>query len=106
MIESVDPNTGSVIACVINNRPVIHIMNLLPDNGSDSAIEACMGINLIHETAHTLGLDDRYTDAAHTGTGFQCVMEYYTADAAAISFYSDLKNGLKDPLQLRPRIKL
>ncbi len=72
---------GTTIAIVYYNRPVIHFMNLLPDTGNEYVdVLACMGINLIHEMAHTFGLNDRYEGYNHNDNGYQCVMEYYQYD--------------------------
>lgn len=89
--------SGECIAVVCHGRPVIHFMNLLPDNASNAKNRACMGINLIHETAHTFGLDDRYTWYNHSNSGYQCVMEYYlTSGTYATNFYDDIMDGTKN----------
>lgn len=91
-----DSWNGVSLAGVYGYRPVIHIMNLLPDAGDDDVDDlACMGINLIHEMAHTFGLDDRYEGYNHTDEGYQCVMEHYQYDDnVAHDFYIDiLYNG-------------
>lgn len=56
-----------------------------------------MGINLIHETAHTFGLNDRYDSYNHNDTGFQCVMErYINYDTYAADFYEDISKEYAD----------
>ena len=92
--ETIDlpADTEPVIAVVIGYSPVIHMLNMVPDDGTDAQIEACMGINLIHETAHTFGLNDRYDAYTHNSGGFQCVMEPYADDENkdARDFYIDI----------------
>ena len=88
---------GVCLAVVYDSRPVIHFMNLLPDNGGTAKDLACMGINLIHETAHTFGLNDRYEGYSHNADGYQCVMEcYIDSDSIATDFYNDIRDGKAD----------
>lgn len=90
---------SSVIACVVDYSNAIHILNILPDNASSDWNLACMAINLVHETAHTFGLNDRYTCYNHEAPGYQCVMEYYpgsfSAETDPRDFYYDIQLGLR-----------
>lgn len=86
---------GAVIAEVrlVNTKAII-FQKLLPYDGTNEEKLACMGINLIHETAHTMGLNDRYFDYDHDDIGYQCVMEsYITRDDYAVDFYNEILSG-------------
>ena len=83
----------AAIAGVYQNRPVIHFMSFDEHNGSTSEYTVCMMLNLLHETAHTFGLDERYYIESHSGYGMQCVMESYPDNDTAASFYEKILRG-------------
>ncbi len=92
-----DSVLAPVLAQVYIARPkVIHMMNMVPDNASVDLLEACMGITLIHETAHTFGYPDVYDDGNDPGDhdidGWHCVMERYNSSDvnALLTFYDEL----------------
>lgn len=91
-------SSADIYAAVYQAYPnAIQFLNFPVDEGNASAYEAFMGITLIHETVHTLGLSDRYYDdnaeTYHDSTGYQCVMESYQGVSSLISFYGKIKNG-------------
>lgn len=97
--QQLDEIDGTTIALVVDSRPVIHFTNLLPDGGSNEEYRACMAINLIHETAHTFGLCDRYNIASHQEAGWQCVMEGYAYNKGgdtAVAFYNGIVGGTRN----------
>ncbi len=82
------------IAGVYNKRPVIHFMTI---DGSSTVQLACMTLNIVHESAHTLGMHEAYIDDEHDVTGdTKCVMERFHA-STAYSFYQDVLNGIEQP---------
>ena len=85
----------SYIACVWNDRPIIHFLSI---SGGNADIQlACMAIVLVHETAHTLKMDDVYDYASHDISGAtECVMERFDG-ATAYAFYQDVLNGVETP---------
>ena len=54
-----------------------------------------MAVVLIHETAHTLGLEEYYDIANHAEEGYQCVMENYDEDNKSdlCDFYDRICSG-------------
>lgn len=73
----------SSLACVFDNRPVIHIMNIATTNSSHYASH--MGILLAHELTHCIGHDDQYDSEegaihAHDDT-MNCIMDYFVDEA-------------------------
>lgn len=86
--------TVNWIAVVYNKRPVIHFMTI---NGDSNVQLACMTLNLIHETAHTLKMDDVYDNVGHDISGATvCVMERFDP-SNAYAFYQDVLNGVTQP---------
>lgn len=95
---------GVVIAHVYDHQPAIHFLNIIPDNGTNEQRLACMGLTLVHELAHTFGMDDVYNEAEnededkepeiHHEDGFQCVMEKFGENDAAdaLTFYNAIQN--------------
>ena len=84
---------NAVYACVYQYRPVIHIMTI---DGNTNEMEACMAINLAHEIAHTLGLEDQYTKDSHENGIWDCVMDNYggtSGNENPLSFYNQVKNN-------------
>ena len=95
LIDSSDSLTDGIFALVKYHRPVIHFLNLKPDDGTDNTDLACMALNLIHETSHTFGTDDTYNIPSHNSEGCQCVMESYPVwDNEAVDFCNQVKDGL------------
>lgn len=87
--------SSDAMAVVVNNRPVIHIMYINTTN--TDLTKASMGINLVHETAHTFGLSDQYNIPGHdVANGYVCCMEkfepYYASD-----FYYKVQKGEVEP---------
>lgn len=82
------------IAVVYNKRPVIHFMNI--SGITSQRRQACMTLNLIHETAHTFGMDDVYDNPGHdVNGGYRCVMEKFE-EQYAYAYYEDIlfnRNG-------------
>ena len=77
--EAVTPGYGHVMI----------FMDVRPNVAPVDKQTAWMGITVIHEMAHTFGMDDRYEDGVHNEPGYQCVMEYtITAGDHAEKFYS------------------
>jgi hypothetical protein len=84
------------LACVCYKRPVIHVMDLR--GNTNNHYLASMAILLIHETAHTFGMDDNYNAQPHQESGWDCVMENYvdTDRDATYAFYQAIVNGDKE----------
>ncbi len=57
---------------------------------------ACMALNVVHETAHTLGMPDVYNNAGHDVGGTECLMERFD-ESTAYAFYQDVLHGAEDP---------
>ena len=97
--------TEDAYALVIENRPVIHMLKLGPNEYSSEAKRAMIGVLLLHETAHAIGMGENYNDEMHQDSGYQCVMEpiQYTSGASdetniagmnqLISFYNGVESG-------------
>ena len=83
---------GAIVACVLYNRPTIHMMTI--DDTDDNRLP-CMAINLAHEFAHTVGMDDKYTDPSHSTVSWNCIMEGYDGrDTVRLwEYYESLKSG-------------
>ena len=65
--------TYSYVACVYRSQ-VIHFMTI-PDGDANAKV-ACMAIVLVHETAHSLGINDVYDNIGHDHPQeFTCAME-------------------------------
>lgn len=77
-------------ACVYDHRPVIHFFKI-EDQDADLS-KWCMGLNLIHETAHTFGMDDAYMAPGHPLFSYQCVMQGFNSAKADI-LYDKIENG-------------
>ncbi|MGM9646754.1 MAG: Ig-like domain-containing protein [Eubacteriales bacterium] len=77
-------------AVVVENRPVIHIMNLDIDDNDD--LRAVMAIILAHETAHTFGMPEVYSSAHDQTNGYNCIMEYLDPENAE-TFYESVLGG-------------
>jgi hypothetical protein len=78
----------SWIAVVYGKRPVIHFMRISGDDHLQQ--QACMTLNLVHETAHTFGMDDVYDNAGHDISGaYHCVMERFEREYAS-EYYTDV----------------
>jgi hypothetical protein len=83
------------IAVVIGKKPVIHFLNIYGDTNTQQL--ACMAVCLVHETAHTLKMNDVYDNEGHDITGETiCVMERFDK-RTAYEFYQDVLNGVADP---------
>lgn len=84
----------SWIAVVYGYRPVIHFMTI---DGNSIVQEACMTLNLVHETVHTFGMYDVYDNDGHDVPGAcVCVMERFDS-IHAYAFYQDILNGVVKP---------
>lgn len=82
------------IAVVYGDRPVIQFMTIA---GDANVQLACMALNLVHETAHTLLMDDVYDNEGHDlDYATECVMERFDS-STAYAFYQDIINGVEDP---------
>ena len=87
-------------ACVIDHKPVIHIMNL-----SDSTTEQRiphMSLLLAHELAHCFGAEDIYNNerpVEHRADGvWNCIVDCLeTANGSSVEFYEDILYGDKEP---------
>ncbi|MBQ9073920.1 MAG: RICIN domain-containing protein, partial [Muribaculaceae bacterium] len=85
----------SSIALVWDSRPVIHFLKI--SGGSADVRLACMAITLVHETAHTLKMNDVYDNSGHdVASATDCVMERFDG-ATAYAFYQDVLNGIETP---------
>ena len=84
------------LAAVYKNRPVIHITNLVPDGGSSNYYKACMALLLMHETAHTFDLDDRFDISSHSASGMQCVMDTFSEGKKAYDYYTAILDETQD----------
>lgn len=84
----------SAIALVCNKWPVIHFLNIYGSNNSRQL--ACMSMNLVHETAHTMGMSDVYDNTGHDVSGTKCLMERFD-ETTAYAFYLDVLNGIEAP---------
>lgn len=94
--NSTDGNhsTSSALAVVYNKRPVIHFLRVYD---ALNVQRACMALNLVHETAHTLKMSDVYNNAGHDTNGeTNCVMERFES-SNAYAYYQDVLNGIKRP---------
>jgi hypothetical protein len=86
--------TVNWIAVVYGKRPVIHFLMVY---NTSTLQRACMALNLVHETAHTLKMNDVYDNAGHDTSGAtNCVMERFEPDNA-YAYYQDVLNGIKRP---------
>ena len=82
------------IAVVYGKRPVIHFMTLY---GNENVELACMTLNMVHETAHTLKMNDVYDKPGHDVNGATvCVMERFDL-RTAYEFYIDVLNNRVEP---------
>ncbi len=84
----------SAIALVFGEWPVIHFLNIYGSNNSRQL--ACMAMNIVHETAHTMGMLDVYDNTGHDVNGTECLMERFD-ETTAYAFYQDVLNGVEDP---------
>ena len=85
----------SSIAHVWNERPIIHFLQI--SGGNADVRLACMAITLVHETAHTLKMNDVYDNSDHdVESATDCVMERFDG-ATAYAFYQDVLNGIETP---------
>ena len=102
--ESTDSHSDvKWIAVVYGKRPVIHFMTI---GGNESVQLACMTLNIVHETAHTLNMDDVYNNENHNAPNATvCVMEKFD-NQTAYDFYIDVLNGEADPFCDSCRIQL
>ena len=103
--QNVGCYTENSYGLVIENRPVIHMLKLGPDSYSAEAKRAVIGILLLHETAHAIGMPENYDDELHQSSGYQCVMERIQYNSSAsneaniagmnqlISFYNGIETG-------------
>lgn len=56
-----------------------------------------MSLNLAHEFAHTLGMDDKYYNEPHSTSSGSCVMEEYPEDLEMFQdFYKKVSRGYTD----------
>lgn len=55
-----------------------------------------MAMNIVHETAHTMGMPDVYNNIGHDVSGTKCLMEKFD-ETTAYAFYQDVLNGIEDP---------
>ena len=108
-----DPNSGEhrliedgVVAAVAElGRPVIQFFQV--DSSADDTEESLMGITLVHETAHSLGLPEQYRYPTYedpnpyynthnllyyNSCGYTCVMMEYHSDDAE-DFYEYILDG-------------
>lgn len=92
IVDSVtDESSASVIGYNRRGTQIIQILNILPDDASDSAFDACMGLTLIHETAHSFDHQDVYDNPGHDADGWVCVMERYDSDEQILTaFYEEI----------------
>ena len=82
------------IAVVYGKRPVIHFLTI---NGNSNVQLACMTLNLVHETAHSLKMSDVYNNTGHDISGAtECLMERFDG-GTAYAFYQDVLNGIEKP---------
>ena len=83
------------IAVVYYQRPVIHFLRI---SGSNLDIkEACMCLNIVHETAHTFGMTDVYNTPGHDDpNGYHCVMEKFQS-SYAYAYYQNILSGIEVP---------
>ena len=100
---AMDHQTRNELALVVNNWPIIHIMRLLGNN--ENQLEACMAINLAHETMHcfnyldTEGYDNpEHVDVAASAGAWGCVMEEYegTHHGLTYDYYVGVLRGEKE----------
>ncbi len=85
---------SSALAVVYNSRPVIHFLRVYD---TLEVQRASMALNLVHETAHTLNMDEAYNDDGHDTAGeTHCVMEKFE-QSNAYAFYQDVLNGIAHP---------
>ena len=82
-------------AAVFEHRPVIHFLRT--DANTFATRKAHMSLLLVHETVHTLGLDD-YSGLHEydSTTGMHCIMGPMDFGASAVDFYNDVVDGLVD----------
>lgn len=82
------------IAVVCDKRPIIHFLTIAGD--ADVQL-ACMTLNLVHEIAHTLGMDDVYNNSGHdVAKDTICVMEAFDENTA-YNFYSNVYGNNQSP---------
>lgn len=93
-------NGGEILAGVYREYypRVIQFFHLLVETANADEYKACMGVTLIHETAHTFGVPDTYNFSEeyiseHGNEGYQCVMEHYQKGDTVIEFYNKIQNG-------------
>lgn len=83
------------IAVVIGKRPVIHFMHIAGDD--DSQRLACMTLNIVHETAHVLKMNDVYNNIGHdVDRKTVCIMEKFDKYTAH-DFYTNVSIGKVKP---------
>lgn len=82
---------SSAIGLVINSSQAIHMQDIRTADGTNRQFEACMGIGLIHETAHTFGHGDDNGISHDVYGGWECVMEKYEP-AGIEDFYQKIKS--------------
>lgn len=79
----------------MNKRPVVNFYYIPGANQED--FESLMSCILLHEVAHSFGLDDVYDTDWHDGEdGIQCVMERSDENDYEV-FYENTKNGSTSP---------
>ena len=89
--------TTDAYATVCYHRPVLHMMNI-KGNTSNHYL-GFMGILLIHETAHTFGMEDDELAETHNVDGWNCVMESNNLrlnPQVTYEFYSKIANNQVD----------
>lgn len=94
-----DCRSANAHAVVYNKRPVVHIVDPETYGTEDPATEyvACMTILLLHETAHTFGLDEIYeiNPNHESQNSWSCVMNRYKSDPnSTLNFYESLLSSL------------
>ena len=77
---NIDDETARIVAFTNRGTPIIQVLNILPYDATDDEFVACMGMTLLHETAHTFGMEEAYNDPTHETKGWNCVMEAYEAN--------------------------
>ncbi|MBR6682593.1 MAG: hypothetical protein IKL40_06385 [Clostridia bacterium] len=85
---------SEAIACVFNSWPVIHFFNIFGDD--EEAQLACMTLTLVHETTHTLKMDDVDVESHDVDENTVCIMEQFD-EHTAYDFYKNVENGYVDP---------
>ena len=55
-----------------------------------------MALLLMHETAHTFGIGDRFEDETHLASNMQCVMGAFSEGKKAYDYYTAILDGTRD----------